>query len=47
MKSSNPSFTGTPQPHPIRTSGREYANPVDYHHPYASMARFAQALALQ
>ncbi|MGN6555844.1 MAG: phage integrase N-terminal SAM-like domain-containing protein, partial [Verrucomicrobiota bacterium] len=25
----------------------EYANPVDYHHPYASMARFAQALALQ
>ncbi len=31
----------------IRTTGREYANPVDYSHPYASMARFAEFLALQ
>jgi hypothetical protein len=25
----------------IRTSARDYANPVDYNHPYESMARFA------
>ena len=31
----------------IRTSGREYANPVDYRHPYDSMARFAELLALR
>jgi site-specific recombinase XerD len=31
----------------IRTSGREYANPVDYRHPYDSMVRFAQLLALR
>jgi hypothetical protein len=31
----------------IRTSGREYANPVDYRHPYESMARFADFLALR
>lgn len=31
----------------IRTSGREYVNPVDYRHPYDSMARFAQWLALR
>lgn len=30
----------------IRTTGREYANPVDYSHPYDSMARFAEFLAL-
>jgi integrase/recombinase XerD len=30
----------------IRTTGREYANPVDYVHPYESMARFAAFLAL-
>lgn len=30
----------------IRTTGREYVNPVDYRHPYDSMARFAQLLAL-
>ena len=30
----------------IRTTGREYANPVDYAHPYDSMARFAEFLAL-
>jgi site-specific recombinase XerD len=30
----------------IRTSARDYANPVDYNHPYESMARFADFLAL-
>jgi site-specific recombinase XerD len=30
----------------IRTSARDYANPVDYDHPYESMARFADLLAL-
>jgi integrase/recombinase XerD len=30
----------------IRTTGREYANPVAYSHPYESMARFAEFLAL-
>ena len=42
--------TGTATPPPtastIRTTGREYVNPVDYKHPFDSMARFAQALAL-
>lgn len=36
-----------PSPREIRTTGREYANPVDYQHPYASMARFAEFLALR
>lgn len=31
----------------IRTSARDYANPVDYDHPYESMARFADFLALR
>ena len=31
----------------IRTCGREYVNPVDYQHPYESMARFAELLALR
>jgi site-specific recombinase XerD len=30
----------------IRTTAREYVNPVDYQHPYPSMARFADQLAL-
>jgi len=30
----------------IRTTARDYANPVDYQHPYPSMARFADHLAL-
>ena len=42
---------GRPTPPPtastIRTTGREYVNPVDYQHPYDSMARFAKALALR
>lgn len=31
----------------IRTTARDFANPVDYQHPYPSMARFAQHLALR
>ena len=31
----------------IRTTARDYANPVDYEHPYPSMARFADHLALR
>jgi len=42
---------GTPTPPPtastIRTTGREDVNPVDYQHPFDSMARFAKALALR
>ena len=30
----------------IRTTARDFANPVDYQHPYPSMARFAEHLAL-
>ncbi len=41
-----PDDTATPAA-TIRTTGREYANPVDYSHPYESMARFAEFLALQ
>ena len=33
-------------PTEIRTSARDYASPVDYDHPYESMARFADFLAL-
>ncbi len=44
----------TPNPNPwppqslasIRTTARDFANPVDYQHPYPSMARFADHLAL-
>lgn len=31
----------------IRTTARDYPNPVDYQHPYPSMARFADHLALR
>lgn len=34
-------------PPEMRTSGREYVNPVDYQHPYESMAQFADLLALR
>jgi len=37
-----------PVPPPgIRTTARDYANPVDYKHPYPSMAQFADLLALR
>ena len=31
----------------IRTTSRDYANPVDYKHPFPSMAQFADLLALR
>lgn len=31
----------------IRTTARDFENPVDYQHPYPSMARFAEHLALR
>jgi len=31
----------------VRTSPRDFANPVDHQHPYESMGRFAQPLALR
>src|SRR6266496_5672274 len=31
----------------IRTTARDYANPVDYNDPYPSMAQFADLLALR
>lgn len=46
-----PDQVKTPTPPPttatIRTSARDYVNPIDYQHPYDSMARFAQTLALR
>ena len=41
-----------PAPEPLtpltfRTAARDYANPVDYDHPYPSMAQFADLLALR
>jgi hypothetical protein len=36
-----------PEVSTIRTTGREYVNPVDYQHPFDSLARFAKALALR
>ena len=41
------SSTPPPTASTIRTTGREYVNPVDYQHPFDSMARFANALALR
>jgi integrase/recombinase XerD len=50
----NPNKTPNPNPQPwtpksiamVRTTTRDYANPVDYTHPYPSMAQFADRLAL-
>ena len=48
-KESKPGKWGTHPPLPpgIRTTPREYANPVDYQHRFESMARFARLLALR
>ena len=45
----NPSKWGSKSPMPtdIRTTARDYVNPVDYDHPYSSMAAFADTLALR
>ena len=31
----------------VRTTGREYVNPIDYQHPYESMSSFSELLALR
>ena len=31
----------------VQTTARDYANPLDYQHPYPSMARLADHLALR
>ena len=50
-RAKTPDSAGTPVPPPtattIRTTPRDFVNPVDYQHPYESMGRFAQALALR
>ena len=50
-RAKTPDAAETPTPPPtastIRTTGREYVNPVDYQHPFDSMARVAKALALR
>jgi integrase/recombinase XerD len=46
MKSTKPSSDNPSHSTPYRTSARDYANPVDYEHPFPSMARFAEFLAL-
>jgi hypothetical protein len=45
MKTTKHLSTHIPNLHALRTSGREYVNPVDYRHPYDSMARFAALLS--
>lgn len=46
--SASPTPHRAPTDSPVfRTSARDYANPVDYRHPYESMACFAQTLALR
>ncbi len=45
--SSIPNKPRPPLPQDIQTVARDYENPVDYDHPYASMAEFAKALALR
>jgi site-specific recombinase XerD len=51
MNTKNHHSTGSSNPslnlRDIRTTAREYVNPVDYHHPCESMARFAELLALR
>ncbi|KAB2669644.1 MAG: tyrosine-type recombinase/integrase [Verrucomicrobia bacterium] len=43
----DPAATAPPGVQTLRTTGREFVNPVDYTHPFDSMARFAQTLALR
>lgn len=48
LSAQRPATAAAPPPaSTIRTTPRDYANPVDYQHPYESMGRFAQALALR
>lgn len=43
----DPTATATPGAPAFRTAARDFANPVDYTHPFDSMARFAKMLALR
>jgi integrase/recombinase XerD len=45
-QTSNPNLWTPKSLATIRTTAREYVNPVDYQHPYPSLARFADHLAL-
>jgi integrase/recombinase XerD len=45
-RTSNPNLWTSKSLATIQTIARDYANPVDYQHPYPSMARFADHLAL-
>jgi integrase/recombinase XerD len=51
MQNQKPTVPTNPNPHlnlsKIRLGEREVDNPVDYQHPYESMARFAELLALR
>jgi len=49
LSSPKPTDQGTTPGHPpaFRTTARDYDNPVDYKHPYQSMAKFADFLALR
>lgn len=40
-------LTSPPDISTFRTTSRDFVNPVDYQHPFDSMARFAQTLALR
>lgn len=44
---SKPGTTATVDVSTVRTTARDYENPVDYQHPFESMARLAQMLALR
>ncbi len=44
---STPRSVPPPPASTVRTTPRDFANPVDYQHPYESMGRFAQAPALR
>jgi integrase/recombinase XerD len=46
IPTSNPNLWTPKSLATIQTSARDFANPVDYQHPYPSMARFADHLAL-
>ena len=48
-KTSDAAETPTPPPTAatIRTTSRDFVNPIDYQHPFEAMARFAQRLAMR
>ena len=46
-RDSTPAPAAQPSASTVRTTPRDFVNPVDYRHPYDSMGRFAKALALR